>query len=162
MAGLVTSETRTFASLGHLLLARKGAASPAIKPQIGEFGSADLLGDINALEHDDSDEFEHESFAAGAEPEIVRQQEALAGRIVKFGAAQLASPAEQSPAQEQAQPRTRKVAFTLRLDPERHLRLKLASTLEGISAQQLVTRALDRLLADMPQVEPLAQHLKRK
>ena len=40
-----------------------------------------------------------------------------------------------------------KAAFTLRLDPERHLKLRLACAVDGRSAQQIVTDALDQLLA---------------
>lgn len=54
-------------------------------------------------------------------------------------------------ARQQARPRvgrtaTGKAAFTLRLDAERHLKLRLASALERESAQTLVTRALDGFL----------------
>lgn len=41
---------------------------------------------------------------------------------------------------------TGKAAFTLRLDEERHLRLRLAAALERRSAQALVTDALDQFL----------------
>src|SRR5690242_13181133 len=43
-----------------------------------------------------------------------------------------------------------KAAFTLRLDPERHLKLRLACAVNGRSAQQLVTDALDELLGLIP------------
>ena len=39
-----------------------------------------------------------------------------------------------------------KAAFTLRLDAKRHLKLRLACAVNGRSAQQLVTDALDHLL----------------
>ena len=55
----------------------------------------------------------------------------------------------------------RRAAFTLRLDPERHLRLRLASTVSGTSAQVLVTQALDAMLARMPEIETLATQVKR-
>ena len=50
-----------------------------------------------------------------------------------------------------------KAAFTLRLDKDRHLKLRLACAVTGRSAQQLVTDALDRLLADMPELDGMAQ-----
>jgi hypothetical protein len=59
-------------------------------------------------------------------------------------------------------PRTRavtgkaKAAFTLRLEQDRHLKLRLACAVTGTSAQQLVTRALDELLATMPELEAMA------
>jgi hypothetical protein len=49
-----------------------------------------------------------------------------------------------------------KAAFTLRLDQERHLKLRLACAVTGTSAQMLVTRALDELLATMPELDAMA------
>lgn len=51
-----------------------------------------------------------------------------------------------------------KAAFTLRLDKDRHLKLRLACAVTGRSAQQLVTDALDALLADMPELDGMARH----
>jgi len=55
-----------------------------------------------------------------------------------------------------------KAAFTLRLDPERHVKLRLACALDGRSAQMLVTQALDDLLAGMPELGKMAEKAKRK
>lgn len=55
----------------------------------------------------------------------------------------------------------RRAAFTLRLDAERHLQLRLASTISGRSAQQIVTSALDAFLAGMPELAALAAQVKR-
>lgn len=55
----------------------------------------------------------------------------------------------------------KRAAFTLRLDPERHLKLRLASTIGGRSAQQIVTDALDAFLSDMPELTALAAQVKR-
>lgn len=55
-----------------------------------------------------------------------------------------------------------KAAFTLRLDADRHLKLRLACALGGRSAQMLVTEALDQLLASMPELEAMAEKAKRK
>lgn len=55
-----------------------------------------------------------------------------------------------------------KAAFTLRLDPERHLKLRLACAVRGISAQLLVTDALDQLLCAMPELDAMAEKAKRK
>jgi predicted DNA-binding protein len=52
-----------------------------------------------------------------------------------------------------------KAAFTLRLDAERRLRLRLAAAVTGRSAQQLVTEAIDTMLADMAELEPLARRI---
>ncbi len=55
----------------------------------------------------------------------------------------------------------KRAAFTLRLDAERHLQLRLASTISGQSAQQIVTGALDAFLAAMPELATLAAQVKR-
>ncbi|MGN6377081.1 MAG: hypothetical protein ACTHMG_16220 [Sphingomonas sp.] len=52
-----------------------------------------------------------------------------------------------------------KSAFTLRLDSDRHLRLRLATAICDRSAQHLVTEALDAFLATLPEVEDLARAL---
>ena len=55
-------------------------------------------------------------------------------------------------------PGEKKVAFTLRLETTRHLKLRLASAVSGRSAQQLLTDSLDELLASMPGLDSLAEH----
>jgi hypothetical protein len=55
-----------------------------------------------------------------------------------------------------------KAAFTLRLDPDRHLKLRLACAVDGRSAQQLVTDALDQLLDRVPDLNGLAAKAKRR
>lgn len=55
-----------------------------------------------------------------------------------------------------------KAAFTLRLDSERHLKLRLACAVRHQSAQQLVTDALDAFLETMPEIGHLASHLPGK
>ena len=55
-----------------------------------------------------------------------------------------------------------KAAFTLRLDPDRHLKLRLACAVRGRSAQQLVTDALDRLLSGMPELDDMAGKAKNR
>lgn len=55
-----------------------------------------------------------------------------------------------------------KAAFTLRLDSERHLKLRLACAVRGTSAQMLVTDALDQLLAKMPELDAMARNAKTK
>jgi hypothetical protein len=52
-----------------------------------------------------------------------------------------------------------KAAFTLRLDADRHLRLRLACAVSHRSAQRLVTEALDAFLAAQPELAAMAGHL---
>jgi hypothetical protein len=55
-----------------------------------------------------------------------------------------------------------KAAFTLRLDSARHLKLRLACAVNGRSAQQIVTDALDQLLEAMPELDAMAAKAKPK
>jgi len=47
-------------------------------------------------------------------------------------------------------------AFTLRVDAERHLKLRLACAVSHRSAQQIVTQALDEYLGNLPDIAKLA------
>jgi len=69
------------------------------------------------------------------------------------------SPAVAARIGREASVKTGKAAFTLRLDHDRHLRLRLASALHNCSAQVLVTQALDAFLQSLPEVEELARQL---
>ena len=53
-------------------------------------------------------------------------------------------------------------AFTLRLDPERHLRLRLASASSNRSAQAILVGLLDDLLASQPEIAAFAAQLPVK
>jgi hypothetical protein len=56
----------------------------------------------------------------------------------------------------------RRAAFTLRLDTDRHLKLRLAATMQGMSAQALVTEALDAMLGDIDDLDALAERFNTK
>lgn len=81
-------------------------------------------------------------------PEVLRQQDEVVERI--------AASSRKRGQRRVAAPEGRRAAFTLRLDAERHLKLRLACTLTGKSAQQLVTDALDKLISELPDVSALA------
>ena len=73
------------------------------------------------------------------------------------------APAPRRPRKPRAAPGSKeKAAFTLRLDGDRHLKLRLACAIGGRSAQMLVTEALDQLLASMPELDAMAEKAKRK
>ncbi len=142
------------ASLGPYLLARKGGARPAMRSsqQLGETAQAfDDLG-WNDIGHDVPGEG-----SLGAEPEVKRQQARLRNRIASASITAIDRGAPETEAERSA----RRAAFTLRLDEERHLRLRLASTVTGTSAQNLVTRALDEFLARYPHIEHLAAQVRK-
>lgn len=94
---------------------------------------------------------------------ITRHLEAIAQRLTTVGrdtsskpiSIRMPSPKPKKPKADPG-PSSRKAAFTLRLDGERHLRLRLLSALTHRSSQQLLLEALDALLAQHNKVEDLA------
>ena len=187
------SDSKNFASLSSGLLARKGAAKPAMRPQgFGSFGSS--LEDLgwNDMGHhepgaDPAAPYAPASFgevaplsgAAGltpapgravAEPQVVAHQRALEHQFAAEAEPvqapvepALAAPAAASTVVElprrRGEPTKGKAAFTLRLDTDRHLKLRLACALARVSAQQLVTGALDEFLKSLPEVDRLADRV---
>ncbi len=193
------NEARPFASLSSGLLARKGTARPAMRPQGfgGGMGGFEDLGwnDMGQGYAPEPELTEHvpSSIAAltplpkNEEHSVAAQQRAIAENFVDEAVeeeeAAIAEPEAlvEAPEAPRARaevvalpkrepraprvPRTaaategRKSAFTLRLDTERHLRLRLACAVTGRSAQQIVSNALDALLETLPEVEALAERV---
>ena len=204
------TEPKPFASLSSGLLARKGAARPAMRPQ--GFGGQ-LGGGLEDLGWNDMGfeppkpavvpirDSEHDAFGEELPEQPVRnpiaaltpvgspvhdQRAEIAERLdvgdedeeidetaELYEPAPAAAPVAEAPAAARPLPRRpraprsapgskAKSAFTLRLDPERHLKLRLACAVDGRSAQMLVTDALDALLAGMPELEDLARKAKQK
>ena len=163
------AEPKPLASLTSGLLARKGAAQPAMRrPMMGlgrTVGNAVLQDDLgwNDMGFDvepvpmPSEEPPvaigltpmTAPMAAPPLPPVVLAREELAERI---GAAS-------APRQKAAPAPGRKVAFTLRLEAERHLKLRLACAITGRSAQQIVTQALDDFIDTLPEIDRLTQQL---
>jgi len=221
----VASEAKPFASLSSGLLARKGAARPAMRPQgFGQVGNGledlgwndmgfeppkpaeiardpdhDAFGD-DVVEHpkahptgltpvhspvhsqqaeiedrfgaaDDAERDEIEdrfSAADDAEEEIDETAEPYEAEAIEAPAkvpvllpVAVAVP-RRTPRSRSAPGSKGKAAFTLRLDPNRHLKLRLACAVDGRSAQQLVTDALDQMLERMPELDGLAAKAKRR
>lgn len=194
---MINNDARSYASLSSGLLARKGAARPAMRPQgYGPHPGFDDLGwnDMGHTVQPPVEELEAElpehvpssisaltpapklprtEEPAVEEPEVVAQQRAIAESfpveaedeaveepvvevpMVKPRAHVV--PLPKRPAIQSKAEEGRKAAFTLRLDGGRHLRLRLATAVTGQSAQQIVTGALDALLASIPEVEALAE-----
>jgi hypothetical protein len=219
---VASSEPKPFASLSSGLLARKGAARPAMKPQgFNQMGGANLedLGwndmgfeppkpavvPIRDAEHDAfGEELEdspraHPTGLTPVHSPVHSQQAEIADRIggaeedeeevdetaepyldeaaepgfdepataelaVPEVAVALAPvPVPRRASKPRAAPGSKaKAAFTLRLDPDRHLKLRLACAVNGRSAQQLVTDALDSLLTEMPELDAMAAKANRK
>lgn len=210
--------SKPLASLSSGLLARKGQARPAMRPQgYGGFGAIpgqqDDLG-WNDMGHDAPQaphlapvppvvrqlEQLHEEFAPHVpqayepatlqdEPEAyeeVEEYEEQEGAFASLTASVARAPVAEEPAslpvsrplphaevvrpvsvatatrldrETAAKTKRGKAAFTLRLDHDRHLRLRIASALCHRSAQVLVTEALDAFLNSLPEVGALVSQL---
>jgi predicted HicB family RNase H-like nuclease len=151
----------SFASLNQSLLARKGGAKPAMRPQLGPItaNTAQAAADLEDLGWNDMG---HDETA-----KVVPIQPASNDEIPTLKLATKTSSIEpmrkaSAPAKRAKAKSGKRAAFTLRLDAERHLKLRLASTIMGQSAQQLVTDALDNLLAGIEDLESLAARMKRR
>jgi hypothetical protein len=217
----VNSEPKVFASLSSGLLARKGAARPAMRPQgFGQGGGAledlgwddmgfeppkpvasplrdethDAFGEdieeqplrnpvaaltpIQSPVHDQQAEIadrlagsvddlseEGEDFDETAElydPEADGELPAVAPSVVAEPMVAAVAAPRRAPRPRAAPGSKGKAAFTLRLDPQRHLKLRLACAVGGRSAQMLVTDALDALLNSMPELDAMAAKANRK
>ena len=213
----MASEAKPFASLSSGLLARKGAARPAMRPQgfgQGANGLEDLgwndmgfeppkpadaardathdafgedvvehprahsigLTPVGSPVHDQQSELEDRLGVGEAEDEIddtAEPYEPEAAEVVQAAEAPepavaavpriAAAPAPRRAPRPRSAPGSKgKAAFTLRLDPDRHLKLRLACAVDGRSAQQLVTDALDQLLGRMPELDSMASKANRK
>ena len=200
----MATEAKPFASLSSGLLARKGAARPAMRPQgfgQGAAGLEDLgwndmgfeppkpsVAPVRDADHDafgeelDDQPRVHSTGLTPVQSPVHGQQAEIADRmgVDEDELDETAEPFEGEPAPivalapaAQAAPRRSskpralpgskgKAAFTLRLDPERHLKLRLACAVNSRSAQQLVTDALDQLLIGMPELDAMADKAKRR
>ena len=163
----MTSEAKPFASLGPTLLARKGGARPAMRSQLAVLHEPVPDEHHEDLGWNDMGE-EHTAHVVPINPanedhierpvsDIRSQQDVLAKRFRP-------QPVPRAPVEPRrsALDDGRRAAFTLRVDAERHLKLRLACTIRNRSAQQLVTEALDKLLDEMPDLDTLASQVKRK
>ncbi|WP_326524637.1 hypothetical protein [Sphingomonas sp.] len=161
------------ASLSSGLLARKGQARPAMRPQ-GFHGHAmnlDDLGwnDMGEGAHEPAPVVAIQPAAAPVAPPVATVPPVLVERET------LREEIETAPAQEavavvvpaaqvarigrEVRAGKAKAAFTLRLDAERHLQLRLASASRNRSAQALVVEALDAFIATLPEIRGLVSQL---
>lgn len=148
--GTAASDPKPFASLGPMLLARKGTAKPAMRVQLEQSDRTATLGD-------EFDEIACSQDALGWNDMGMEDND---NRVVHLPVSKTRKHAKTQ--SKSAAPAKARAAFTLRLDPERHLKLRLASTMQEVSAQVLVTEALDRFLADIPELEAIAAHMRDK
>mgnify|MGYP000377276791 CR=1 FL=1 len=160
-----------FASLSPALLARKGGAKPAMRPQntAGATDGKTAAANLEDLGWNDMGDDEQAQSArvvrmtpAQADNTSIAAAPSPVRATIDRIAAKLEAPAPTvRAAPKKAANDSRRAAFTLRLDQERHLKLRLACTVRSRSAQQLVTDALDALLAQMPEIDSLAAQVLR-
>jgi hypothetical protein len=140
------------------LLAAKGGARPAIRPQFQPLRTGNSLArkldeDLGWDIHDGEDTVDAEvaaapedDFAPATNVRFIRRDLALSLTPVAASA-----PAEAKPARprRRAFDQNRKAAFTLRIDAERHAGLRLACAAANRSAQSVLTEVLDRLISEI-------------
>lgn len=135
------SEPKPLASLNASLLARKGDARPAIGRSHLQFAPLSRPSRADAQDSVSWDQI-GDSQDSPARRQIARIEH-------RYSKDRRAAPAKA------------KAAFTLRLDSDRHLRLRLASAVSKRSAQQIVTEALDAFLDNHPHLEALVDQAKK-
>lgn len=166
-------EARAFASLTSGLLARKGEARPAMRSPLQSIAFDDAGLDADDLGWNDMGDAapvvaltpETAPVADPARPEVLHQLDSLANVInrkaamdVRVAAAEAQAMPRPSRRRGEALKEGRKAAFTLRLDADRHLALRLAASLDNRSAQAIVVAALDAFLNDIPGMDELVRH----
>jgi len=156
-------EIRPAASLTAGLLARRGTARPAMRRQpLGNLSALSVNDDLGWNDMGEPDPAYPDTVYHMVEPEPY-EEEAAPPPVSPINL-QLQSLAERintKPARPAKEPAGlvdtgRKAAFTLRLDAERHLRLRLLSAVTRRSAQQLLIEALDALVTRNDQLKDLA------
>jgi len=166
--GSATEDSGLFAHTASGLLARKGGARPALRPQA-------WADDASAPQSQDRAEF-RDAAPANDEAALDTSQHLpsrhLRGRISAGFAAAVAqyapvanaelTPVATHPAPARKRSRRRaldrggKAAFTLRIDAERHALLRQTCLAANRSAQQVLIEALDRLIADYSPIDTLS------
>ena len=139
------------------VLAHNVEAEQALEDSVGH-ELTDAVAEDYAAEDHGADAFEAEVYEV---PEIVRQQESLIDRVAAVARKVEARP--EPNAKKEKAPRAlrarEKAAFTLRLDAERHLRLRLASAVTNRSSQVILTDLLDEYLKTLPEIDAMASRL---
>ena len=145
------------------VLAHNVEAEHAVDDSAGHVLAPEFTGDLTGQLAGMAGSFDAEPFEAEAPevPEVVRQQESLIERVAAVARKVEARPVP-APKKEKAPRALRareKAAFTLRLDAERHLRLRLASAVTNRSSQVILTDLLDEYLSSLPEIDAMASRL---
>lgn len=172
------AQPKALASLSSTLLARKGTARPAMRPQGFGGGFSSVTSTADDLGWNDMGAPEPEQAVASPMPAVLVEREELKAGIERVAEAAPDTAPNTAPdtapvavksvsvataarigRESAALTKTSKAAFTLRLETERHLRLRLASAVTNLSSQKLVTQALDAFLSSLPEVDALIAQL---
>lgn len=146
----MTASSKPMAALSSGLLARKGQARPAMRS-----------GALMSFPPSHSDDLGwNDMGAADSVPPVLVQRDLLAAQIGRPAAVAEVSLAAAQRIQRET-PTEGQTALALRIDADRHLRLRLASAITDRSAQDLLTDALDALLVAVPEVDTLVAQLSR-
>lgn len=164
--------SKPIASLSSGLLARKGQARPAMRPQ-GFHGPSVSLDDLgwNDMGDEPAAVVAITPAAAPIAPPVSLVPPVLVERATLREEIEEIEETDEAPAPapvpaaaverigREVRSARAKAAFTLRLDADRHLRLRLASASRNLSSQALVVAALDAFIATLPEVEGLVSQL---
>lgn len=157
-------QAKPLASLSGGLLARKGTARPAMRPQgfatvqptpqqLDDLGWNDMGAETPPQPEPEKPPVLVAREALAEVIEVQPEPHAESIRAVRPVSVATATRISRETAH------AGRAAFTLRLSAEPHLRLRLASALAHRSAQQLVAEALDQYLATLPEVDALLAQL---
>lgn len=140
-------------------------AAPSRHQIIDPLSSADIVpiaSHVHSRTPANEDTPGHDAWHDENTSPVVHSQQKRLARSLLADAAMSATDADASGKLASRQGSGRRAAFTLRLDTQRHLKLRLAATMQGVSAQSLVTEALDAMLDSMAELDTLLERMKRE
>jgi hypothetical protein len=174
------SDQSMFAALSPKLLARKGGASPAMRPQFPRTDH-DLQGQMRHFNEqledlgwndmgegpgEDREMLEPVSSPVAEALTSELEGQASSGDAPNVQRSKLLtvvgeSQDDQRRSNQQGLGNGRRVSVSVRLDPDHHLRLRLACAIHNRSAQQIFSEALNNLLDEIPGLDDLTALAKQ-
>jgi len=177
--------TKPFATLTPTLLARKGGARPAMRRQtksLHDFNEATAREMFDDLGWNDMGEDAQEGNEETVEPKYSAQvvpiaidssNEPLVSNSSKPARQQAVKAANRSDqasededddgvGEDKKSSGKRQSSVTLKLDSQRHLKLRLAATVLERSAQEILIEAFDNYFADMTEIELLVKNIRKR
>ena len=152
-------EPKPMASLSSGLLARKGDARPAVRRAFIALTSITPLS-LASQKVDPREDVEWNAKTRVSPKPSPAPISLVVKQLQERIANTLCTPVHDVAGRPAPRPKPR-VAFTLRIEPERHLRLRLAKVIGHRSAQQIVTQALDEFLEKQPGLEAMLAEVRQ-